>query len=182
MKFALSVLADRGMITSTGLLVEVFFWIFSMKKRREKWVDYFDLIDAFKAQGCPLCNRMRELSVKFLGNLFYERVTDVWTRVDLSKAKGFCSWHAWISTEISNSNSGIAIIYKDLLDAEISQLSQWMKARASSAKSKNSRLWKKHGSTFLSSWTNKASCPICKLIEDHERMEVGVLLDFIDEE
>jgi nucleotide-binding universal stress UspA family protein len=96
-----------------------------MKKRREKWIDYFDLIDAFKDQGCPLCNRMKELSLKFLDNLFYERVTDVWTGAGLTKAKGFCNWHAWISTEISNSNSGIAIIYKDLLDDEISKLSHY---------------------------------------------------------
>ena len=153
-----------------------------MEKRREKWIDYFDLIDAMKIPGCLFCNRMEVLSLKFLDHLFYEQVTDVWTRVGLRKAKGFCNWHAWMSVGLLNSNSGIAIIYKDLLDTEISKLSQWMKARGSSANRKNVRLWKKDLSAFLSSWINKASCPICEMIEDHERIEANVLLDFIDEE
>jgi len=153
-----------------------------MEKRREKWIDYFDLIDAMKIPGCLFCNRMEVLSLKFLDNLFYERVTDVWTRLGLRKAKGFCNWHAWMSTEIPDGNSGIAIIYKDLLDAEISKLSEWMKARGSSANRKNLRHWKKDLHTFLPSWINKASCPIREMIEDHERMEANALLDFIDEE
>ena len=153
-----------------------------MEKRRGKWIDYFDLIDALKIPGCLFCNRMEALSLKFLDNLYYERVTDVWTRVGLRKAKGFCNWHAWMSMEIPNSGSGIAIIYKDLLDAEISQLSQCMEVRASSAKRKNLGPWKKALGIILSPWANKASCPICQWIEEHGRMDGGVLLDFIDEE
>ena len=81
-------------------------------EKRGKWIDYFDLLDALKKPGCPLCNRINELSLRFLDNLFYERVTDVGTRVNLAKAKGFCNWHAWMSMEVPNSGSGIAIIYK----------------------------------------------------------------------
>jgi len=33
-----------------------------------------------------------------------------------------------------------------------------------------------------SSWSNKALCPICEAVQEHERMDEGVLLDFIDEE
>ena len=105
-----------------------------MEKRRGKWIDYFDLKDAFKIPGCPLCNRIKEISWKFLDNLYYERVLDGGTRVGLIEAKGFCNWHAWMSTEIRHSDSGIAIIYKQLLDIEIEQLSKLAKARSSSAK------------------------------------------------
>jgi hypothetical protein len=153
-----------------------------MNGRRKKWIDYFNLLDALKISGCPLCNRMNALSLRFLDSLFYERVTDVGTRVNLAKAKGFCNWHVWMSMKIPNSGSGIAIIYKDLLDAEIFRFSKWSNARSLSVKSRNLRLSKKGLSAVLSSWTNKACCPVCKLIKDHERMEVGVLLDFIDEE
>jgi hypothetical protein len=163
-------------------VVEVFFWSDGMEKRRGKWIDYFDLIDSFKIPGCPLCNRIKGLSWKFLDNLFYERVTDVWTRVKLRKAKGFCNWHAWMSTEIPNSNSGIAMIYKDLLDAEITPLSKWAKARDTLHKRRRLKLPKKDQSVFLPSWTNKALCPICESIREHERIETGTLLDFIDEE
>ena len=107
-----------------------------MNGRRKKWIDYFNLLDALKISGCPLCNRMNALSLRFLDSLFYERVTDVGTRVNLAKAKGFCNWHVWMSMKIPNSGSGIAIIYKDLLDAEIFRFSKWPNARNLSVKSR----------------------------------------------
>jgi hypothetical protein len=153
-----------------------------VEKRREKWIDYFELLDALKTMGCPLCNRIEKLSWKFLDNLFYERVTDVWTRVGLRKAKGFCNWHAWMSAELLCSGSGIAIIYKDLLDAEISELSKWVKGKKFSNKRIDFKRLRKRSDSLFSSWDNKTSCPICKSVEENERMAIGVLLDFIDEE
>jgi hypothetical protein len=153
-----------------------------MEKRRGRWIDYFDLRDAFKIPGCPLCNRARNLSWKFLDNLFYERVTDVWTRVGLRKSKGFCNWHAWMSVSLPFGNSGIAIIYKDLLDAEIGGLSKWVKRKSFPNKRMDFRCLRKRSDPFFSSWGNKTSCPICKSVEEHEKMAMGVLLDFIDEE
>ena len=155
-----------------------------MEKRRQKWIGYFDLLDVLKTPGCPFCNRMEALSLKFLDGLFYERVTDVGTRVGLAQAKGFCNWHAWMSTEIPNSNSGIAMIYKDLLDAEIKMLSKWAEMknsikRTTLARRKRDRRIRK---LLLSSWTDKAACPICTQIGMHKRMDFGTLLDFIDEE
>jgi len=151
-------------------------------EKRGKWIDYFDLLDALKKPGCPLCNRMNALSLRFLDNLFYERVTDVGTRVNLAKAKGFCNWHAWMSTEIPNSGSGIAIIYKDLLDTEIRKLSERDEARGFPDKGKRLKSRKRYRSVFLSSWVEKTSCPICESVREHERFEIGTLLDFIDEE
>jgi hypothetical protein len=153
-----------------------------MKKRREKWIDYLDLLDALKIPGCPLCNSTKEMSLEFLDNLYYERVLDVGTRVSLIKAKGFCNWHAWMSTELRHSDSGIAIIYKHLLDIEIEKLSKLAKGRGSSAKKWTLRPWKKYLYAILSSWTNKSSCPICESIQDFVGFKEGVLLDFIDED
>jgi hypothetical protein len=181
MKFALNV-PEKGLITSTGYPVEVFFWNNQMEKRQGKWIDYLDLKETFKIPGCPLCNRVKKNSWKFLDNLFYERVLDGGTRVGLIEAKGFCNWHAWMSTEIPNSDSGIAIIYKQLLDIEIERLSNWIEAAGSLVKKSNLRASKKVLNTMLSSWTHKASCPICKSVQEHERMDERVLLDFIDED
>ena len=153
-----------------------------MEQRRAKWIDYFELLDALRASGCPLCNHIKELSYKFLDNLYYERVLDGGTRVGLIKAKGFCNWHAWMSTEIRHSDSGIAIIYKQLLDIEIEKLSKWTRARGTSNMKLKLKNWKKFLNAMLSSWSNKALCPICEAVQEHERMDEGVLLDFIDEE
>jgi hypothetical protein len=153
-----------------------------MEKRRGKWIDYFDLVDSFRIPGCPLCNRVKKLSLKFLDNLYYERVTDVWTRVGLRKAKGFCNWHAWMSIDLPSNNSGIAIIYKDLLDFEIGELSKWIKRKGLSNKRINFKHLRKRSDTFFLTCGNKASCPTCKSIEEHEKMTINTLLDFIDEE
>lgn len=153
-----------------------------MDEKRGKWIDYFDLKDAMKKPGCPLCSRMETLSLRFLDSLFYERVTDLWTRVGLRKAKGFCNWHAWMSADLPFSNSGIAIIYKDLLDAEIEELSKWVDSQALSPKRRDLRRHRKRSARFFPYRENKAPCPVCKSIKDYEKMEMGVLLDFIDEE
>jgi len=152
-----------------------------MGKRRAKWISYFDMIDVFKMPGCPLCRRAVNHSRSFLESLFYERVTDGPTRVGLRRSKGFCNWHAWMSTELSHSDSGIAIIYKDLLDAEIRRLSGWAKGKAPP---KGIRLGqgKKALRDFLSNWSEKDRCPVCRMVEDHERIDAQVLLDFVDEE
>lgn len=154
-----------------------------MKEERKKWLGYFDLIDALKAPGCPLCHRLKTLSLRFLDSLFYERVTDVGTRVSLAKAKGFCNWHAWMSTEVPHSNSGIAIIYKDLLEAEIERLSDWVgKNDSAGSRPLGRRRRRSVRERLLSSWKGKASCPICRQVSAHERMDMGTLLDFIDED
>jgi len=181
MKFALNV-PVKGNDNFYWVTGRSFFLDIQMEKRRGRWIDYFDLKDAFKIPGCPLCNRVKELSYKFLDNLYYERVLDGGTRVDLVKAKGFCNWHAWMSTEIRHSDSGIAIIYKQLLDIEIEKLSKWTRARGPSDTKLKLKTWKKFLDAILSSWTNKASCPICEAVQEHERFDEGVLLDFIDEE
>jgi len=153
-----------------------------MEQKRTKWLDYFELLDAVKTPDCLLCNRIKELSWKFLDNLYYERVLDGGTRVELIEAKGFCNWHAWMSTEIRHSDSGIAIIYNQLLDIEIERLSNWIRAGGPSVKKSRPRAFRKILNSVLSSWINKVSCPICKSVEDHERMDEELLLDFIDEE
>ena len=89
MKFALNV-PTEGNDNFYWLFGRSFFLDIGMKKRREKRIDYFDLIDALKIPGCPLCNSTKEMSLEFLDNLYYERVLDVGTRARLIKAKGFC--------------------------------------------------------------------------------------------
>ncbi len=155
-----------------------------MKEEKRKWLGYFDLIDALKVPGCPLCHRMKTLSLRFLDSLFYERVTDVGTRVGLARAKGFCNWHAWMSTEVPHSNSGIAIIYKDLLEAEIEGFSTWVEKNKPAegrplGRRRRGRTLRRGG---LASWMGKEPCPICKQVEAHEGMDMGTFLDFMDEE
>ena len=144
-------------------------WKFGRTQRgKKKSMGYFHLLDELEEPCCPICNRIRKLSWKFLDNLYYESVNDVGMRVKLSNAKGFCNFHAWMSVEeIRNSNSGIAIIYKGLLDYEIGQLSRWLRKGKHPTGWKRVWAWKKNIDDLLASWIEREDCPICEFVKTH---------------
>ncbi len=89
------------------------------KAARSKSVSYFELLDAFKEEGCPVCRLLLKWSRLYLDSLFYEYVNDVGVRSRLRDSHGFCNWHTWMAASIDNSQSGIAIIYEHLLKDQI---------------------------------------------------------------
>jgi len=84
-------------------------------RERTKWLEFVDLGDAIGAEGCPICTLVEKACHQHLDRLFYEFVNDVGVRKRLAASRGFCNWHAHMALRIPNTNSGIAIIYQDLL-------------------------------------------------------------------
>lgn len=89
--------------------------ISSEQTSKNRWLSYYDLRDACKEDGCPICRLLARVSQRFLDGLFYERVNDVETRQRIHASSGFCNWHAWQAAEVPDSHLGIAIIYENLL-------------------------------------------------------------------
>ncbi len=87
-----------------------------------KFVTYFQLLDGFKEPGCPVCSLLTHGAEKALDGLMYEQVNDPMTRDRLVASQGFCNWHAWILPRIGNSATGVAIIYKHLLEVALNVL------------------------------------------------------------
>jgi hypothetical protein len=92
------------------------------KGNRSKSVGYFELLDAFRKEGCPVCRLLLKWSRSYLDSLFYEYVTDFGVRSRLRESDGFCNWHSWMAATIDHSQSGIAIIYEHLLKDQIERL------------------------------------------------------------
>jgi len=86
-----------------------------MNEAKTKWLDFIHLCDAFDVEGCPICTVVERACYRHLDNLFYECVNDVGVRERLAASRGFCNRHAHLALRIPNTNSGIAIIYEDLL-------------------------------------------------------------------
>lgn len=84
---------------------------------------YFNLLEACKEPGCPVC-RLVGISVqRSLVNLLYENVNDFGVRERLRKSSGFCNEHAWQMLESGSGNSfGIAVIHHDIMKNLASRL------------------------------------------------------------
>ena len=87
-----------------------------------KHIAYFQLLDAFKQPGCPVCTRLEQGATRSLDSLMYEQVNDPITRQRLVESHGFCNWHAWILPGIHNSALGVALIYRHLLQETLDRL------------------------------------------------------------
>jgi len=83
----------------------------------------YDLIQACKQPGCPVC-RVEQASVdRYIDNLFYESVNDIQLRERLRASMGFCHEHAWLAVDKRLGNAlGFAIIYHDVINNTLKQL------------------------------------------------------------
>jgi hypothetical protein len=140
----------------------------------------YDLIDACKEPGCPVC-RLEQRYVKgYLDNLFYESVNDIELRKTLRLSMGFCPEHGWMAANQKfPQRLGLAIIYKDVLNATIRQLTKEVRSP--------SRGWKKflgfipYQSNLLMdkaalALTPKARCPVC---QQQQRFHTSIISSII---
>lgn len=76
---------------------------------------HFDLLQACKEPGCPLCRLSSKAVDDFLSSIIHESVNDPEVRAGLRQSLGFCRAHAW---RLQHTGAGallsIAIIYQDL--------------------------------------------------------------------
>src|SRR5512146_2799232 len=75
---------------------------------------YFEIVDALKAEGCPLCRLAQGGSDSYLRALVHEGVTDPALRQELRDARGLCYRHAWRLADWRGSTVGVSIIYQDV--------------------------------------------------------------------
>ena len=150
-----------------------------------KFITYFQLLDAFKEPGCPVCSIVERGAKKALDGLMYEQVNDPVTRERLVESHGFCNWHAWMLPRIPNSALGAAMIYRHLLDNALEQLRSTLQSPATGAP--NSALHERFFGTrsdpptFLTWRRKKAPCYLCRMSRQSERDTLNTVLDFIGE-
>lgn len=76
---------------------------------------YYELLDALRAGGCPLCRLGRRAAGRYIDTLNYEGVNDPALRRALRDAHGLCHRHAWEWTQLRGSPLGVAIVYRNLV-------------------------------------------------------------------
>lgn len=82
---------------------------------------YFDLVEALKQPGCPVCRLAHSMTDSYLRALLHEMVLDVPLRDKLREALGFCQQHAW-QLAAHEDGLGTAIIYRDVLNSVLRKM------------------------------------------------------------
>ena len=89
------------------------------KRNSSAW---FDVVEACKGNGCPMCTLLTKVVHGYFTHLLYEDVNDVAVRSQLRESSGFCRDHAFVLIDSGNP-LGVAIIYQDILNNTYAQLS-----------------------------------------------------------
>src|SRR5438067_7292585 len=76
---------------------------------------YYELLDACKKGGCPLCTMALDTVARYLDILIYENVNDPQTRDAVVAARGYCNGHSWQLRATSGAAFGTALMYRDVL-------------------------------------------------------------------
>ena len=157
----------------------------SVANPSSKFITYFQLLDAFKEPGCPVCTRLEQGALKALDGLMYEQVNDPFTRDRLVESHGFCNWHAWMLPSIHNSALGVALIYRHLLHNTLGRLQA--ARRAMRPRSRWHRLWERVTASreeplSILAWRSKKTrCYLCTFARRSEHDDLKTILDFLGE-
>jgi len=113
----------------------------------EKHINFFELQEACKKPGCPLCRMVNDRTNKYLDNTLYEHVSDRGFRALHRSAGGFCSFHARCLVSFRD-GLGVGILCRDILEDRIASFERKIP------------------------WKPKGRCPVCV---EREEIEHGYL-------
>lgn len=75
---------------------------------------YFELLDACRQGGCPICTMALDAVRRYLDSVIYENVNDPETRDAVIAARGYCNDHSWALRDM-NAVLGTALMYRDVV-------------------------------------------------------------------
>ena len=156
--------------------------------KRPTTFSYFEIIDACKEPGCPICRLAQRSAQRHLTSLIYDGVNDVPLRATLRDSYGYCHEHAWKLPESGESAPlGIAIVHRDILNTLRTQLcaETFSKERRSSLRAAFAGIINpdptmlKEESQYL---PQKTRCPACERRLEAEHLAFASLLEALDKE
>ena len=102
----------------------------------EKHLNFFELQDASKKPGCPLCRIIKTGAHKYIDNTLFEHISDRGFRALYRAAGGFCSFHARHLVSFRD-GLAVAILSRDIVEDRIESFDKKNK------------------------WRPKGKCPVC---------------------
>jgi hypothetical protein len=141
---------------------------------------YFDLLDAFGQEGCPVCRLLLAGVQHSFDSLNYDGVNDLGFRQQTHAAHGFCNRHAyqWLRSAHILSTT---LIYDQVLVDTIETLGR-IRFRKTSLLARIVSRWRGHGSRIKTdALMPRGICPICTLLAEQERALISTLAETLHE-
>ena len=140
------------------------------------------LLEACRAQGCPVCRLEQQDVERYLDRRFYESVNSPAWRDSLRASLGFCHEHAWLAVDQRLGDAlGFSIIYHDLLNSVIKQLNDSSGSvptsrRGASLLRQVPEQARRMIEKILSALTPRKRCPVCDHRDEMTRSTLSVLV------
>lgn len=123
----------------------------------------FNLLEACRAAGCPLCRLEQQSVERYLDQQFYESVNSPKWRDQLRLSLGFCHEHGWLGVDKRLGDAlGYSIIYRDLVNSILRHLEN------ESPRNKNEKI--------KNALTPHKRCPVCEQRDHVTHTYITVLL------
>ena len=141
----------------------------------------YNLLEACREPGCPVC-RLEQRSVeRYLDNQFYENVNTPKLRDWLRASLGFCHEHAWLAVDQRLGDAlGFAIIYRDVINGVLTRLEDGVPSRASRRSMALLRRIpeqvRKMVESRLYALTPQKHCPACQYRHEMTQITISELL------
>jgi hypothetical protein len=143
-------------------------------------VTTYNLIEACREPGCPVCRLEQSYVEHYLDNQFYENVNNPDFREHLRRSLGFCKEHAWLAAnERLGDALGFALIYRDVIGATLERLDKGVffspRKRAGWLKQIPEQVSDLVFRT-VSSMTPQKRCPVCQKRDEMVALTVSTLV------
>jgi hypothetical protein len=140
-----------------------------------KHTPYFELVDAQKLAGCPICRLIYKAADRYLDGILYEAVLDPSVRTKLKRSRGFCAQHVEVLSRKPGRALGIALIYRDTIRA-LADIAAQGHFEHDDSLARKLRRRAPGGRALAEKLAAEQSCPACTVGHDAERTYVGLLL------
>ena len=136
----------------------------------------YQLLDACRERGCPVCRVEQHSVERYLDQQFYENVNSPKWRDRLRASFGFCHEHAWLAVNKRLGDAlGFTIIYHDLVNTVLNQLkNDGDPARGTSLRQQFTDPVRVMVEKITAAITPRKRCPVCEHREEATRTLLSV--------
>ena len=146
----------------------------------------YNLLEACRAPGCPICRLEQRDVERYLDRKFYENVNTPAWRDQLRASLGFCHEHAWLAANKRLGDAlGFSIIYRDIVNSVLAQLSDKDNTVSASRKWTSSlqkipEATRKLIEKTLTALTPRKRCPVCEHRDETTRRVMSVFVEELE--
>ena len=142
----------------------------------------YNLQEACRKPGCPICRVQQQSVERYLDNQFYENVNSPNWRDQLRASLGFCYEHAWLGVNQRLGDAlGYSIIYRDIVNSILARLEDGN--RSTHLSHRRSSLWQQLPQSardtiekVLDAFTPRKRCPACEAGDHATRTLLSALV------